>query len=141
MLLSLSYPGMYKAGLRIRIRFRKWCWIPNRFSDLDPVRTSRFKIHLKLNFSFLEQSDNTVLKYQLYWLLYGRKRWKVNSIRLSLGGIKIFFFRGLDQDSAFSERSDPDIFFSWRSDPHPVSSCRSKLIRNLGGKKGLQKRN
>ena len=36
------------------------------WSDPDPVWTLRFNIPLK--FAVFDQSDNTVLKYQLYWI-------------------------------------------------------------------------
>ena len=62
---------------RIRIRFLKKDRGWNRFSNHGRIQI-RF---LKLCRIQIRKSDNTMLKYQLYWLFVERKEEKFNSIR------------------------------------------------------------
>ena len=69
-------PGMRIRFLKWgRIRFSKWGRIRIRFQHLIGYGSglnSRITVHLKLNLFFavfIDQSDNSVLKHQLYWLL------------------------------------------------------------------------
>ena len=104
---------------RIKIRVSK--------SYSDPVWTSRFKIPLKLNFSFsiYWPNDNTVSKYKSYWLLCRREKskgWilKVTLIEKLWYGLWICIFQKLE-----SGPKNPTRINSFFSISFPLTGCLS----------------
>ena len=121
------------SEMRLDSVFKMW-WnqIFKIWSDPNPVWTSRLKIPLKLDFSccIIDQSINTVLKYQLVWLLCRKKKKKVNFIGWKLRRIQTRFLSKVGSGSFLKSRI--------RVNP---SGCSSVLIteRQRDGQRDWQK--
>ena len=101
-------------NLYARVRKEKWCWtltvassqdkLKSRVADRVVAPDSVFEI-IKINLAVsIGQSDDTALKYQLYWLIYRKKKVKQNLLGKSQVGSRsgsCFFCRWLPIEPGF----------------------------------------